>query len=235
MQGEIKKAQEFASAQLSYRARQFRVVARATLRGARRYSVFVRIMKGALPLTALGLAIIVLVYVLQPPPSRLQMSFRRVPNLANDLSMDKPRLSGTDNDGQPFVISASRATPISGSPNRIRLMDIVADFSLRDGTGIHVTAGSGVVDTTTRVLQMADGIHMTAQNGYEASAQSAMADLRAGNIHGEKGISADGSLGRVTAQRFAMNRATKQMRFSGNVRMILNPESPVMRQQGKPR
>ncbi len=37
MQGEIKKAQEFASAQLSYRARQFRVVARATLRGARRY------------------------------------------------------------------------------------------------------------------------------------------------------------------------------------------------------
>src|SRR5690242_12350800 len=141
MQGEVKKAQEFASAQLSYRARQFRVVARATLRGARRYSVFVRIMKGALPLTALGLAILVFVYVLQPPSARLQMSFQRVSNLANDLSMDKPRLSGADNDGQPFVISASRASPVSGYGDRIRLMDIVADFSLGDGTGIHVKIG----------------------------------------------------------------------------------------------
>jgi lipopolysaccharide export system protein LptC len=235
MQGEIKKAQEFASAQLSYRARQFRVAARATLRGARRYSVFVRVMKGALPLTALGLGILVLVYVLQPPPARLQMSFQQISNLANDLSMDRPRLSGTDNDGQPFVISASRATPVSGSIDRIRLMDIVADFSVRDGTSIHVTAGSGVVDTTTRVLQMADGIHMAAQNGYQASTQSAVADLRAGTIHGENGIAANGALGRITAQRFAMNRSTKQMHFSGNVRMILNPDSPIMRQQGKPR
>lgn len=226
MQGEVKKAQEFASAQLSYRARQIRVVARATLRGARRYSVFVRIMKGALPLTALGLAILVFVYVLQPPPARLQMSFQRVSNLANDLSMDKPRLSGADNDGQPFVISASRATPVSGSSDHIRLIEIVADFSLRNGTGIHVTAGSGVVDITKRVLQMADGIHMSAQNGYQASTQSAVADLRAGTIHGEKGIAADGALGRITAQRFAMNRATRQLRFSGNVRMILNPDSP---------
>ena len=234
MQGEIKKAQEFASAQLSYRARQFRVAARATLRGARRYSVFVRIMKGALPLIALGLAAVVFVYVLQPPPARLQMSFKRVSNLANDLSMDKPRLSGSDNDGRPFVISASRASPVSGYGDRIRLMDIVADFSLGDGTGIHVTAGSGVVDTTTRVLQMADGIHMAAQNGYQANTQSAVADLRAGTIHGEKGIDANGALGRITAQRFAMNRTTKQLRFSGDVRMIMNADTAIPKRTGKP-
>lgn len=154
MQGEIKKAQEFASAQLSYRARQFRFVARATLRGARRYSVFVRIMKGALPLTALGLTIIVLAYVLQPPPASMQMSFQRLSHIADDLAMDKPRLSGTDSDGQPFVVSASRAAPEDRSPDRIRMQEIIADFSSKDGTGIHVTAGSGLIDTKTRVLEM---------------------------------------------------------------------------------
>jgi lipopolysaccharide export system protein LptC len=113
-------------------------------------------------------------------------------------------------------------------------MDIVADFSLGDGTGIHVTAGSGVVDTTTRVLQMADGIHMAAQNGYQANTQSAVADLRAGTIHGEKGIDANGALGRITAQRFAMNRTTKQLRFSGDVRMIMNANSAMPKRTGKP-
>ena len=223
MTGEIRKAQEFASAQLSYRARQFGVVARATLRGARRYSVFVRIMKGALPLTALGLGILVLVYVLQPPPARIRMSFQRISDLADDLSMEKPRLSGTDSEGQPFVISASRARPDNRSPDRIRMENIVADFSLRDGTGVHVTAGTGLIDTKSRVLQMADGVHMTAQNGYDANAPSAVADLRAGTVHGESGIAANGAFGRISAQRFAMNRSSRQLHFWGGVRMLLNP------------
>ena len=197
MQGEIKKAQEFASAQLSYRARQFRVVARATLRGARRYSVFVRIHeRRAAARRHLGLAIIVLVYVLQPPPSRLQMSFQRSRSLANDLSMDKPRLSGTDNDGQPFVISASRATPErTDSGSRPAAGHRCRFFSLRDGTAIHVTAGSGVVDTKTRLLQMSDGIHMVSQNGYEATTHNPRWPICApATIHGENGIEANGAL-----------------------------------------
>ncbi len=235
MQGEIRKAQEFASAQLSYRARQFRFVARATLAGARRYSVFVRIMKGALPLTALGLTIVVLVYVLQPPPARIQMTFQRLAQIADDLAMDKPRLSGTDNDGQPFVISASRAVPENRSPDRIRMQEIVADFSLKDGTGIHVTAGSGLIDTKTRVMQMSGGIHMTAQNGYDAKAPSAVADLRAGTVHGESGISANGAFGQITAQRFAMNRTSRQLHFWGEVKMVLNPQNLTATAQEKTR
>jgi lipopolysaccharide export system protein LptC len=231
MQGEIKKAQEFASARFSYRAGQFGVVARATLRGARRYSVFVRIMKGALPLTALGLAALVLIYVLQPPPARMQMSFQRLSSLTNDLSMDNPRLSGTDNDGQPFVISASRATPEDRSSDRVRMQDVIADFSMKDGTGIHMTAASGLIDTRTHILQMTGGIHMTAQNGYDAKAPSAEADLRAGTVHGEGGVDANGAFGRITAQKFAVNQTSKQLHFWGDVKMILNPDN---RGGGKP-
>lgn len=234
MQGEIKKAQEFASAQLSYRARQFRVVARATLRGARRYSIFVRFMKGALPLAALGLAIVVLVYVLQPPPARMQMAFQQLSSLVDDLSMQNPRLSGTDNDGQPFVISASRAMPESNGSERVKLQEVIADFSLRDGTAIHVTAGTGLIDTKTRLLQMSGGIHLVSQNGYDATTRSAIADLRTGRIHGESGINANGAFGRITAQRFAMDRSSKQLHFWGNIRMLVNPGIlPASREQAE--
>jgi lipopolysaccharide export system protein LptC len=235
MQGEIKKAQEFATAQLTYRARQFRHVARATLRGARRYSIFVRVMKGALPLSALGLAILVLVYVLQPPPARLQMAFQRLSNLAGDMTMDNPRLSGTDNDGQPFVISARRAVPDGNGLNHIRMQDIVADFSMKDGTGLHLTAATGLIDTDTRVLQMSGGIHVTSQSGYDVKAPAAVADLRSGTVHGESGIAADGAFGRITAQRFAMNRQSRQLHFWGNIHMLVNPESAQQAQRGKTR
>jgi len=233
MQGEIKKAQEFATAQFTYRARQFRHVARATLRGARRYSIFVRVMKGALPLSALGLAILVLIYVLQPPPARLQMAFQRLSNLAGDLTMDNPRLSGTDNEGQPFVISARRAVPDGAGVTHIRMEDIVADFSMKDGSGMHPAAATGLIDADTRVLKMSGGIHVTSQSGYDVKAPSAVADLRAGTVHGENGIAADGNFGHITARRFAMNRESKQLHFWGDIHMLLNPESAQQAQRGK--
>lgn len=234
MARDIRKAQEFASAQFSYRAQQFRSAARATLRGAQRYSVFVRIMKGALPLTALGLGILVLVYLLQPPPSRMQMAFQRLSKLADDLAMDNPRLSGSDENGQPFVISARRATPGGSGADRVDLQDIVADFSLKDGTGIHLTAAGGLVDAKSRVLNLSGGVHITAQNGYDAWTPSAVADLRRGTVQGEKGIVASGGFGHITAQRFAMNRDTRQFRFWGDIHMLLNPND-FQKQQGKSR
>ena len=222
MTGEIRKAQEFASAQISYRARQFRVAARETLHGAQRYSKFVRFMKGALPIAALGLAILVLVYVLQPPPVRMQMSFQRLSNVADDLSMQNPRLTGADNEGQPFVISAQRAMPETKGSDRIRLDGIVADFSLRDGKNIHVTAGAGVIDTKSRMLQMSGGIHLASETGYDATTPAALADLKAGTIKGDNGIDANGGFGRITAQRFAMDKTTRQLRFWGNIKMLVN-------------
>jgi lipopolysaccharide export system protein LptC len=192
-------------------------------------------MKGALPLSALGLAILVLIYVLQPPPARMQMAFQRLTNLAGDLTMDNPRLSGTDNDGQPFVISARKAVPEGTGVTHIRMQDIVADFSTKDGTGIHLTAATGLIDTDTRVLQMSGGIHVTSQSGYDVKAPSAIADLRAGTVHGESGIAAEGEFGRITAKRFAMNRESKQLHFWGNIHMLINPESAQQAQRGKGR
>ena len=48
------------------------------------------------------------------------------------------------------------------------------------------------------------------------------ADLKAGTVRGENGIEATGSFGRITADRFTMNHTTRQLRFTGNVRMVLN-------------
>src|SRR5258708_13124620 len=88
----------------SYRAREWRISPRATLLSARRYSVFVKFMKGALPMAALALAVVVLVYVLQPRETgRMALTFERMRTVEGDLAMVNPRLSATDDDALPFL------------------------------------------------------------------------------------------------------------------------------------
>ena len=216
------KAKPRSGIAASYRAREWRISPRATLLSARRYSVFVKFMKGALPMAALALAVLVLVYVLQPREAgRMALTFERLGRVEGDLAMVKPRLSGTDNDGLPFLVSAASAVQEQRGSDRVRLEAVVADISLKDGTALHVSATKGVVDTKRHLLEVSSGIHVTSQDGYDARTESAKADLKTGTLHGESRIEAQGKFGRITADRFALNRETRQLQFSGNVQMLL--------------
>ena len=205
-----------------YRALQFPINPRETLDKVRRYSVFVTVMKGALPAAAFGLAIAVLVYAVQPRDSnRVALTFERMGTIDNDLAMVMPRLTGLDDDGFPFVVTAATAVQESSGSDMVRLEDVIADITMREGK-LHVEAARGLVDTRQHLLDVSGGIRVTSEDGYDARTPAAKADLKAGTVRGENGIEATGAFGRITAERFTMNRATRQLRFTGNVRMLLN-------------
>ena len=222
------KAKPRSGIAASYRAREWRISPRATLLSARRYSVFVKFMKGALPMAALALAVLVLVYVMQPRETgRMALTFERLGRVEGDLAMVKPRLSGTDDDGLPFLVSAASAVQEQRGSDRVRLEGVVADISLKDGGALHLTATKGVVDTKRHLLDVSGGIHVTSQDGYDARTASAKADLKAGTLHGESHIEAQGKFGRITADSFALNRESRQLRFSGNVQMLLHNSDSI--------
>ena len=207
---------------VSYRALQFRISPRETLATIRRYSLFVKVMKGALPVAALALGIAVLVYAMQPrDTNRMALTFERMGSIENDLAMVMPRLTGVGDDGFPFVVTAATAVQESRGSDLVRLEDVNADITLKEGN-IHVEATRGLVDTRQHLLDVSGGIHLTSDAGYDARTPAAKADLKAGTVRGENGIEATGAFGRITADRFAMNRETRQLRFTGNVRMLLN-------------
>jgi lipopolysaccharide export system protein LptC len=207
----------------AYRAREWRISPRATLLSARRYSVFVKFMKGALPMAALALGIAVLVYAIQPRDTgRLAMTFERLGRVQDDLAMIKPRLSGVDDDGMPFVVTASRAIQEARGSDRVRLDDVAAEVNLKDGTQLHVTAAKGIVDTKTHVLEVSGGMRMLSADGYDVRTASAVADLKSGTVRGDRGIDARGKFGHITAQQFALNRESRQLLFSGNVHMVID-------------
>jgi len=205
-----------------YRTLQFRISPRATLETIRRYSIFVSFMKGALPVAALGLGIAVFAYALQPrDTNRMALTFERMGKVENDLAMVMPRLTGVDDEGFPFVVTAASAVQEERGSDKVRLEDVDAEITLKEG-GIHVEAARGLVDTRTHQLEVSGGIRVTSDDGYDARTPAAKADLKAGTVRGDNGIEATGAFGRITADRFTMNRTTQQLRFTGNVRMLLN-------------
>jgi lipopolysaccharide export system protein LptC len=190
---------------------------RETIHEAQRYTRFVRFMKRALPLAAAGVGAVLLVFVLRPnEASRFAITIGEGAKLEFDLGMTKPRLTGTDESGQPFTVTAESARQESDS-NRAKLNKVEADITLKDGTWINLVSDSGVVDPDSRKLDLAGNISFYSDNGYEAHTPAASVDLRTGIVRGNEPVRVQGPLGTLTADRFELHRSTKTLYFRGNV------------------
>ena len=93
--------------------------ARTTAIEALRYSRFVGLMKRRPALGAfLIIAAVLAFFFVQRMPRQLQMSYERLGRVENDLAMVKPRLTGADAKGNPFVITADMAVQDARIPRR---------------------------------------------------------------------------------------------------------------------
>lgn len=194
---------------------------RESINEAQRYSRFVQIMKRALPIAAAIIAAIVLAFALQPgEATRFAMTFSKSGKLENDLGMSHPRLTGADDSGQPFVVTALSATQESADSKRALLNKVEADITLKDGTWINVVSDKGVVDTEKRTLDLTGNISIYSDNGYEAHAPTAQVDLKTGVIHGIQPVQVQGPLGTLAADTFEIHRDTKKLFFKGNVKSV---------------
>jgi lipopolysaccharide export system protein LptC len=196
---------------------------RDTLIQAERYSVFVRIMKRALPLAALALALAVVVYALQPRETgRVEMSFERMGTIENDLAMVNPKLTGTDDKGLPFTVSARQAVQEGRGSKRVRLEDIRADLAIEDGSRLRLTAAEGLVDTDSRQLDISGGIRFETDDGLTGETASATADLKTGIVSGNQPVTTNSKMGRITAKSFSYDKDNRKLQFAGGVRMLVS-------------
>jgi lipopolysaccharide export system protein LptC len=204
---------------LKSRRRDWSARPRGTMLDAERYTRFVTLMKRALPIAALVLLAAVGIYAFQPrQQDRMAMTFERVGEVANDLAMIKPRLSGTDAKGNPFVITADRAVQEGRNSRRARLENVDADMTLDKERWLNATAANGLFDADARTLVLGGGIAVFSDNGYELHTRAAHFDLKRGFVHGEQKVTGQGPLGTMSADAFEVDKTTQQIRLKGNVR-----------------
>jgi len=197
----------------------------ATAREAERYSRFVTIMKRALPLAAAALVAAVLVYAIQPRQersARVAMTFQRLGIVNDDLAMLKPRLTGADDQGDPYVVTADEAVQDKSNSKRATLRNVQGDVTLRDGTWISAIAPRGLLDAKARRLVLQGPIAVYFDSGYELHTASADVDMRDAMIVGKDAVNGQGPFGIFRADRFRLDRRSRQVFLSGNVHMSID-------------
>lgn len=211
---------------------------RATSTDVQRYSRFVVIMKRALPMAAAVLLAAVIAYSLQPrqqDSKRMAITFRTLGIDNNDLTMVKPKLTGIDSGGNPFVVTADRAIQDPHDSRRALLEHVEADLTLKNGTWLNATATHGRLNASmtgsgagagghakqTQKLAVYGAVDVYSDNGYEVHTTSADIDTASGIIVGNHMVNGHGPLGEFRADRFKIDRDAKLVYLYGNIRMTL--------------
>jgi lipopolysaccharide export system protein LptC len=196
--------------------------ARSTAMDALRYTQFVGVMKRALPAAAFAvIAAVLAFFFVARQPSKFAMTYEKLGRIQNDLAMDKPRLTGADGNGNPFVITADQAIQDGKNPKKARLKKVEADLTLDKGGWLNANAANGMVDMKAGSLELGGGIDVFSDAGYTLHSRSASLDLNKWVVHGHNEVTGQGPMGTMRADSFHYDRASHQLTLDGNVRMTL--------------
>jgi lipopolysaccharide export system protein LptC len=196
---------------------------RGTVIEAIQYSQFVSLMKRALPIAAGAILLVILVYAFLPRASdRITLTAERTGLLKNDLTMIKPRLTGADDNGNPFVITAEAAVQDPKDLHRAHMKKIEADMTTDTGGWLNADAEAGFFDMDTSMLKLTGGIAVYTDSGYELHTERVDVDLKKGLFHGPGTVTGHGPFGTMRADRFEADRVKQLLHLYGNVRMTFS-------------
>lgn len=189
------------------------------------YSRYVGWMKIVLPLTAAALVGLVVAWP-DPAPQTPSFGFSFT-NLGvgedGELGMNKARYIGTDEDLQPYVITADSVRPDAERPDLLTLEDLQADMTMASGNWITLMAPIGLFDRAAQELVLPAEVDIYSDNGFEMHTRGARLDLATGTAFGDQPVQADGPLGQLRADGFRFVREGQRLIFTGRVKLTVRP------------
>ena len=194
---------------------------------ARRHSIFVKLLKIVLPISA---AALVVFFAASSILSYVPVSGASVEKVGlNDgkLVMNKPKLSGYDKKNRPYDVKAATAIQDLKKPGLIELKTIDANLPL-DATSIaRVNAESGTYDSTNEKMELRNNVTIKGARGMNISMQEALIDMKSGSMVSGKPVTVDSGETDISANSLRVEDNGKRVIFKDNVKMII--KRPISR------
>ena len=183
-------------------------------------------MKLVLPTVALALVVLIAAWpYLQPEDSRFRVGFAVLgAGETENPSMVNARYVGTDQDNQPFSITADLAKNLLKGASAVELEMPKADIALKDGTWLVLTAEAGNYDRDAKMLNLAGAVNLFHDSGYEIRTLEAEFDLDKGIAQGDKSVEGHGPFGDMKAEGFRLENKGKLITFTGKARLLIYSE-----------
>jgi len=198
---------------------------RTTAVEALRYTRFVNWMKRLLPVAAIALLGSVIAYTIIPRhQDKMSVTMQQSGNVDNDLTMTKPRFTGTDGKGNPFTVTAAEAVQDPKNHHHVELRKVQADMEFENKSWLSASAARGAVNLDAGTLRLTGGLSLFTDTGYELHTENADVNLKANVVKGNDKVKGHGPLGSLSADSFQFDRAKRLVKLSGHVHMTMYPK-----------
>ena len=188
------------------------------------YSRFVRVMRLALPLAAIGLFAILFINpgsdrdVIEPiQPTDPEMREQTISQ--NELL--NPKFESMDNKNQPYKITADRAVQGEKNKDLIMLERPVGVITMEDGINVTMRSDTGAYRQDSERFFLQGGVFLKHEGGYSLSSEEAHIDLRENFAWSEKDVMGKGPDLSISAKGLHADGNTGEIIFTGPATLIL--------------
>lgn len=196
--------------------------------GGGRYSSLVRSLRILLPLSAMALLLLAVIW-----PQfdwRGSLGVGDLPSSIKDvesqeLRMISARLVGTDDEGRPFVLRAAEAQQFDGVMNRVLLHSPEGEIWLEDGNKIQLTANEGEYSKADEEMVFRGNVVVIHDLGYRLETELAIVDIPAARAYGDRPVSGTGPEGDISGSGFEILDKGQTVRVLGRSKLIFK-ETP---------
>lgn len=197
-------------------------------RAAMRHSRMVRIFRGAIPVSLIGILASIAAIAYFKPQRFINASIDpgKVVLSGSKINMEAPKLGGFTRDGRPYELTASAAAQDITNPTVLELKDVHAKVTMQDKSTVDLTAATGIYDTKGDTMILRTNVVVTSSSGYSVVLHEAQFDVKTNRIVSDKPVEVTMSSGNVKANRLEVSDNGDTMRFEGNVDVTLVPQPP---------
>ena len=194
-----------------------------------RYSRFVGLMKLVLPMSAAGLAALVVAWpYLIGREQGFPLTYADIGNGAAEADyMINGRFFGSDEKNRPIRVTAETVTHVDGDPDTVQFTSPKADIMLGNGTRLGLIADRGTLHRAGQTLVLEGGVDVVSDQGYEFRTERVEVDLRARAARSDTPVEGKSPFGVLHAEGFRFIHEGRTMHFTGQVRMVLHPRKGV--------
>src|ERR1700730_6230549 len=190
---------------------------------ASRHSARVRFLRIAILGGALGTVALLLSIALFDPFGRLagRISLGSLGVDGTKVTMAHLKLSGFRKDGHPYLVNAQEAVQDALHPTLIELHRLDADLALPDGGLAHMTADSGLYDSSKEHMEGKDNVRVKSPQ-YDIWLKSAGIDFNGGRFASKEAVTIVTSTGTtMSGDSISASDNGKELVIEGHVKTVI--------------
>lgn len=192
-------------------------------RRAQAHSGRVKRLKILLPILAvvISLGFVAVSWIRTMLPDNLSIGGAKIEN--GRIVMEKPAISGRNDEGISYFMNAQRALQAILNPNDIALEDIEAAVPIRGDLIARVKGKAAKFDRATDKLDMTAPFVVTLSSGVVVNFQSAHLDPHAGLLQSNKPVDVKAKDSTLVANSLKITDKGRVIAFDGDVRVVVSP------------